>query len=327
MSQTERLQEIQRLLTTRRAVSLETIMQRLSVSKATAKREIAYMRDRLQAPIVWDRELRGYRLDGPFSLPAVYLTSAEIHALLVLHRLVNRIQPSFLDEHIEPLRKLLHRLLGKEDDSGDEALARRIRILQIGARPVPSERFQAVCRALLSRTRLRLIYYSRSRDRESDRIVSPQRLVHYRDNWYLDAWCHQQEALRSFSLDAMRTAEPVEAAALEIADAELDRELGAGYGIFSGSDVRTAVLRFSPEIARWVAGERWHSQQEGRFEPDGSYLLSVPYSAERELLMDVMRFGPEVEVIGPPELRSSIAAALRKAAAKYPQESGDGLTR
>ena len=102
MSQTERLHQIQRLLTTHRAVPLATIVERLSVSKATAKRELAYMRDRLQAPIVWDRELRGYRLEGPFALPALYLTSAEIHALLVLHHLVARMQPSSLDEHGSP---------------------------------------------------------------------------------------------------------------------------------------------------------------------------------------------------------------------------------
>jgi predicted DNA-binding transcriptional regulator YafY len=317
MSQTERLQVIQKLLTTHRSVSLQTIMERLSISRATAKREIAYMRDRLQAPIVWDRELRGYRLEGSFSLPAVYLNSSEINALLVLHQLVVRIQPSFLDEHLEPLRTLLHRLLGKEGGDDKEALARRIRILQLASRPVASEHFQAVCRALLGRQRLHLKYYSRSRDRESERDVSPQRLVHYRDNWYLDAWCHEKGALRSFSLDAVKAAEHVDEPAIDIADSDLDRELGGGYGIFSGPATRHAVLRFSPEMARWVSREKWHSQQESRFEADGSYVLTMPYSAERELLMDIMRFGPDVEVLAPPELRSSVVEALRKAAARY----------
>ena len=317
MSQTERLQEIQRLLTTRRSVSLSTIMERLSISRATAKRELAYLRDRLQAPIVWDRELRGYRLEGQFSLPAVYLTGSEIQALLVLHHLIARIQPSFLDEHLEPLRNLLHRLLGKHESGGDEALRQRVRVLQVASRPVASEHFKAVCGALLGRKRLHLVYYSRSRDQESERVVSPQRLVYYRDNWYLDAWCHAKQALRSFSLDAVRAAEPVEEAALEVAAEALDRELGSGYGIFSGSEVRRAVLRFSPEMSRWVAREKWHSDQEGSFGADGSYTLTVPYSAERELLMEVLRFGADVEVLGPPDLRRSVSAALKKAASIY----------
>src|ERR1035438_10695656 len=99
MSQMERMYEIDRLLKGRRATSLDMFMENTSASRATIIRDLTYMKDRLRAPIIWDRELRGYRLDGPFSLPAVYLSESEIPALLVLNQLVSRIQPSFLDEH------------------------------------------------------------------------------------------------------------------------------------------------------------------------------------------------------------------------------------
>lgn len=151
-------------------------------------------------------------------------------------------------------------------------------------------------------------------------MVSPQRLVHYRDNWYMDAWCHSRNGLRSFALDAILDAGPEKEEAIQIPDEDLDRELGAGYGIFSGEQVRTAVLRFTPEMARWVSREKWHRLQKGSFGADGSYTLEVPYSAERELVMDIMRFGPEVEVLGPRELRESVSAALKKAVGAYSSE-------
>jgi predicted DNA-binding transcriptional regulator YafY len=318
MSQMERMYEIDRLLKSRSATPLEVFMESTSASRATIVRDLTYMRDRLRAPIVWDRELRGYRLNGPFSLPAVYLNEAEIHALLVLHQLAARIQPPLLAEHLEPLRKLLRQLMGA--GGGADDLERRIRILQIASRPVSSRSFQTVCRALMGRQRLRLRYYSRTRNQETDRVVSPQRLVHYRDNWYLDAWCHSRNGLRSFALDAILDARPGKEQAIQIPDEQLDRELGAGYGIFAGEQVRTAVLRFTPEMARWVSREKWHRLQEGSFEDDGSYTLRIPYSAERELVMDIMRFGPEVEVLGPPELRESVSDALRKALSAYSSE-------
>jgi predicted DNA-binding transcriptional regulator YafY len=227
MSQMERMYEIDRLLRSRRATSLEVFMESTSASRATIIRDLTYMKDRLRAPVVWDRELRGYRLAGPFSLPAVYLNEAEIHALLVLHGLVARIQPSFLDEHLEPLRKLLHQLIGSGADDTD--LGRRIRILQIASRPVSSHHFQTVCRALLARERLRLRYYSRTRNQETDRVVSPQRLVHYRDNWYLDAWCHSRNGLRSFALDAVLDASPEKEEAMQIPD---ERERYVNYRVY-----------------------------------------------------------------------------------------------
>ena len=319
MSQMERMYEIDRLLKSRRVVPLKLLMEQLSASRATVVRDLTYMKDRLRAPIVWDRELRGYRLDGTFSLPSVYLTDAEIHALFVLHQLVSRIQPSSLDEHLEPLRKLLHNLLGP-GDSTDGRMERRIRILQIGSRPVSSRHFQTVCRAVLGRKRLHIKYYSRAIDRQSERTVSPQRLLYYRDNWYMDAWCHSKKALRSFALDAIVEATPVDKAALEIDEERIDRELGTGYGIFSGEQVQIAVSRFSPEMARWVSRETWHVQQEGWVESDGSYTLKVPYAAERELVMDIMRFGPDVEVLEPKELRESVFEALKKTILRYPSE-------
>jgi len=121
--------------------------------------------------------------------------------------------------------------------------------------------------------------------------------VHYRDNWYVDAWCHMREGLRSFAVDAIRAAELRDARAKEIPAAELDAHLGSGYGIFAGRDVQWAVLRFTPEAARWVSAQVWHPKQRARFEADGSYVLEVPYAHDRELLMEIFKANA-VELVG-----------------------------
>ncbi len=316
MGALERLYHIERLLKHNRAVPMRRLLEELEVSRATVKRDLAYLRDRLNAPVVWDRELRGYRLQGEYSIPALYLNAAEIQALLVLDHLVGRIQPELLGPHVASLRALLEKLLGGPDRRAEQIM-RRIRIVPAASRPVAAEHFQAVSSALLSRKRLEMVYYSRARGERSRREVSPQRLVHYRDNWYMDAWCHLKDGLRSFALDAIEQAELLDVPALEIPDERLDRELGAGYGIFSGPETRLAVLRFTPRMARWVSRERWHERQAGRFEADGAYVLEVPYSEDRELIMDVLRYGPDVEVIAPEELREKVRGALAGALRLY----------
>jgi len=316
MSVLERIYRIERLLKNNRAVPMRRFLEELEVSRATLKRDLAYLRDRLNAPIVWDPQLRGYRLDGDYSVPALYLTASEIQALLVLHHFLDRTQPELLGPHVAPLRALLDKLLGGPDRTAQE-LSRRIRILPAVFRPVAAEHFQAVCSALLSRRRLDMLYFSRTRGQQSRRQVSPQRLVHYRDNWYLDAWCHSREALRSFALDAIQQAAIIDVPALDIPNDQLDRELGAGYGIFCGPSTCRALLRFTARMARWVSRECWHPHQSGRFEPDGSYLLELPYSDDRELIMDLLRCGPDVEVLEPKELRAKIRDALRMALKVY----------
>lgn len=151
-----------------------------------------------------------------------------------------------------------------------------------------------------------MTYYSRPADSSSERTVSPQRLIYYRDNWYLDAWCHLRDGLRSFSIDAIQKLAISAEAALEIDEGELNRELESGYGIFSGVATREAVLRFSPQLARWVSRETWHPEQRSEYDAEGYYLLRVPYSQDTELVMDILKHGPEVEVLEPPELRARV---------------------
>jgi predicted DNA-binding transcriptional regulator YafY len=192
-----------------------------------------------------------------------------------------------------------------------EEIRKRIKLIPITARRVPLDPFATVGSALLRRKRLRIGYYAKSSDSVSERDVSPQRLVHYRENWYLDAWCHLRKGLRSFAMDGVQHAEILATPAREVAENTLDAMLGGGYGIFSGRKLTWAKLRFSPERARWVALEQWHPKQRGKLQKDGYYVLEIPYADDRELIMDILRHVPEVEVLEPPALREKVVEKLR----------------
>jgi predicted DNA-binding transcriptional regulator YafY len=92
---------------------------------------------------------------------------------------------------------------------------------------------------------------------------------------------------------------------------------GTGYGIFSGAAVQTAKLIFEESASRWVANETWHPQQVMTPLPEGRMQLEVPFSHSQEILMDILRHGPNVEVVAPRSLRSEVAAAHREAALRY----------
>ena len=322
MDRTERFYKIQRLLNQRRVVSIETFLEELEVSRATFKRDLEYLRDRFGMPIVWDRSRGGYLIDtsqpdaDAWQLPGLWFSAGEIHALLTMERLLETLQPGLLSAQIRPLKERIRQLLEAGDHSPDE-LNRRIRVLQMGHRLVEPDHFQVIASALLSRRRLRISHYRREAGERLARTVSPQRLVHYRDNWYLDAWCHTRQALRTFSVDAIGEASIDSHVARDVPDEQLDAVLAAGFGIFSGERTETAVLRFNPKRARWVARETWHPNQEGDYELDGYYVLNVPYSDPRELVMDVLKYGPDVEVLGPQSLRDLVMKTLDAARTVY----------
>lgn len=296
---------------------LRAILEELGVSRATFKRDIEYMRDRLHAPIVWNREAHGYCFStqmgiGPaYELPGLWFTASEIYSLLAAQKVLAEIEPGILAQRIAPLQA---RLLVLLEEAGHTAaqVTDRVKLITVGRRQVEPRNFSTIAHALLGRRQLNIAAYGRERGELTQRKVSPQRLVHYRSNWYLEAWCHLREALRTFSVENILTVQVQNVPALEVPESELQAYFASAYGIFAGPTTATAVLRFTPERARWVKAETWHPEQAGELLSDGSYRLSIPYSDPRELLMDILRHGGSVCVEGPEELRVLVRLEAEK---------------
>lgn len=326
MDRTERFYKIELLLRSRGCVSFAALREELDVSPATLKRDLQYLRDRLDAPIVYDAHDNGYRFESAAGaraaprreLPGLWFSENEIHALLTMHQLLAGLdEDGVLSRHLQPMLDKLQGMLGADESEARE-LMRRVKVIGTARRRVPSRWFELVGGALMQRRRLWLRYFKRSDRKESEREVSPQRLVHHRGTWYLDAWCHASEGLRRFALDAVRDAKALEPRAKSVPLRELEAALDGGYGIYGGgAKVKWATLVFDADAAQWVANEEWHPQQKARHLADGRYELQVPYGETTELVMDILRHGETVAVAGDKALAATIKDRLQRAAARY----------
>lgn len=327
MDRTERFYKIELLLRSRGCIAFETLRGELDVSRATLKRDLQYLRDRLAAPIVYDRFDNGYRFEvgdastrgARHELPGLWFSENEIHALLTMHQLLAGLDDDgVLSRHLAPMMDKLQGMLGADESEARE-LMRRVKVLSSARRRVPSRHFELLGSALVRRQRVWLRYFKRSDRSQSEREVSPQRLVNHRNTWYLDAWCHASDGLRRFALDAIQEARALDTKARAVAIKDLEAELDAGYGIYGGAGTRVkwAVLHFDADAAQWVANEEWHPKQKARWLDDGRYELQVPYSDPTELAMDILRHGDSVTVAGDKQLAALLAKRLRAAVARY----------
>ena len=212
MSEVVRLYRYKSLLSNRRAITAAELMSTLEVSRATLKRDIAKLRDQLHVPIEFDRDMGGYTLAQGHTdseMPGLWFSQGEILALVTIQQLLEQLEPGLIGAKLRPLKERLGQLMEKHGLSNQD-VAKRIRIVHAGKRTVLAKSFELVAAATLARKRLKLWHFSRQNGKTTEREVSPQRLVHYRDNWYLDAWCHLREDLRSFSIDAITKFEVLE---------------------------------------------------------------------------------------------------------------------
>ncbi len=324
----ERFTQLHRSLKAARfGKTVDELADEVGVSRATIYRDLDFLKSVLGAPIDMVDGKHRYARDeaAAFELPGFWFSAEEMYALVLTRQIVggqlagtavspsdDDVDYSMLGSSLDAAQARIGELLGEQAKQ-----LQRLKVLRHNSRRINERIFRVTSAALLERKVLRIEYRPRSTEDLSWRAVHPQRLIHYRDNWYLDAFDETRNALRSFSLDRISSAMMLEQRCQDLADEDLDRGLNSGYGIFKGESTQKAVIRFSAHAARWAAEESWHQEQVVKFLTDGSFELTVPYSNGRELLMDVLRYGPDAEIIGPVSLREQMRSWLTLTAENY----------
>lgn len=318
----DRIYDLHKILSGRKTpIPLADILSQMECSRATFNRIKRHMTDFLGAPIAYNRELGGYYYDqqtnGRYELPGIWLNQEELHALMLIHGLLSDIGSGLLRNQLAPVRRRFEILLAQREID-PSALADKVRMVGATYRPVRHDHFVRIATALFSERRLRITYAAHNSD-TTDREVSPQRLVHYRGNWYLDCWCHMRNGLRTFALECITLCQPSEKTFKKIPASELDAHFQPTYGIFSGQQKAEAQLLFAPSIASRVKDEQWHPDQTLSMHSDGSLEMLLPFNpvTPQELIKDILSYGEEVKVLGPEDLRNRVKEKLQRACLFY----------
>ena len=149
---------------------------------------------------------------------------------------------------------------------------------------------------------MRLRYQAGGTSESTERTVCPHAIVFAEQMWYVVA-TGGHDGLRFFRLDRVQAAELVDEP-LERDDEIVLRVQQTGRAFESGSSARMRV-RYTPRIARWVA------EREGReLDGDGALTMEHPLADASWAVQQVLQYGPDAEVLEPPDLRAEIARRL-----------------
>lgn len=311
------------LKNSRYPLTKKQIQEKLECSAASVERYLTELRDTHSLKIEYQREQNGYILahdpDNDIELPSHLFTTQEINALLLIEQIINDLEPGFLEDDTQAVKQHLAKI--REKFTGDLQLeSNRIRMINIGKRQGNIKQLAHITQAVLQGKQITIRYEGRSGNKSRteqmleglSRTLSPQRLTHYRDNWYLDAWCHTSDDLRTFALERISEIEVHKTPRKALSHETLNQHYSQTFGIFGGEIKGIAKLVFTPHRSQWVAEELWHHNQKGEWLKNGSYQLEIPYGSDLELIGDILKYGDQVEVISPPELREKIHSKIKK---------------
>ncbi|WP_075187561.1 helix-turn-helix transcriptional regulator [Teredinibacter haidensis] len=317
MDKFDRFQQLHRIFKShKRPVAITKISEKLECTEGNAKRLVHQLRDYWQAPLEYSGEQKGWyynlKQGEKFELPGLWLTADELQSLIALLNVLRTMNQGLVSEELGVVEQSIEKLLAARGIAAAE-FGQCIKYLPLAKRQTQPAIFNTVADALIHRKQLHMVYRD-YKNRQTTRTLSPQTLVYYRENWQLDAWCHLRQGLRTFSISRIEVIEKRKGKAKNIPQQQLSQHFASSYGIFAGKAKYAAKLRFYPEVAREIASQQWHPQQTGEWEGK-NYLLTLPYSQDAELVMDILRYGNNVEVLEPTALRKRVrdklAAALR----------------
>jgi predicted DNA-binding transcriptional regulator YafY len=310
----DRVQQLHQILTTHhKPVPVRKLREQMECSDKTVMRTIDTLRDYCLAPLVYSSEEKGWHYDSKqgerFQLPGLWLTGNELLSLSALTSILEDLGDGVLHDELNSIKQSVDDLLVARNIA-PKVIASRVRVLPMARRQQSSYQFTAIADALIQRKQLE-VHYVNYNGQRTLRTISPQSLVYYRDNWYLDAWCHKRDAIRTFSVPRIQHINLLMGKAKSVNQKALGEHFHQSYGIFAGGSQSTAKLRFFGATARDVAAQSWHPDQQGEWQGD-EYLLSLPYADDRELIQDVLRYTPHVYVEAPVKLRKRVQLKLQQ---------------
>jgi len=290
-----------------------TLAAQFEITGKTAQRNIAFMSERLNAPLLYVPRLRGYAYeDNTWELPGLWLHEDELISLVLSYRLAAAVPDN---EVKTALKKFLNHIIANHAATAfsiDE-LSDKISVKNIAYARTSETIFHRLLDALLKSRPVRIEYYSPHNDQSTTRDILPLHLLNYMGTWHIIAYCNVKKELRDFVLSRIKSVSacenPIDA---RVPGAKVKDYIRETFGIFRGKDTSEVCLRFVKDIAPWIAEQSWHPAQKTRIEKDGGLILTIPVADFREIKREILRYGAQVEVVFPIALKNEMRKEIEK---------------
>lgn len=286
----------------------KSLAENFEITRKTAQRNIEFMKERLKAPLLYVAESRGYRYENDaWELPAYWLSEEELTSLLVSYRLASAVPDSAIKASF---KKFLDQVLSKYSHAASVSVAdlsRKVSVKNIAYSKTEEVIFHRILEGLLRDAPVAIEYYSPHNDQSTFRDILPLHLLQYMGTWHIIAYCALKKGLRDFVLSRIKAITPATSGTNVHTPTESIKEyIRKNFGIMNSPKTCEVCLRFAPDIAPWIAEQIWHPAQQIQKEPNGALRLAFPVADLREIRREVLKYGSQVEVLKPKELREEV---------------------
>jgi predicted DNA-binding transcriptional regulator YafY len=290
-----------------------TLGQMTGVSPKTIRRDLDFMRDRMELPIGYNAIAHGYfYTEDVGSFPTMQITEGELFALLVAEKALQQYRGTTFEK---PLVSAFKKMADSLPDTVSVNLQEWDQSISFRTSAVPLldlETFDALAKATSRKQQLEIHYRKPGSSASEPRVVDPYQLANVNGEWFLFAYDHLRKDLRTFVPTRIQRLRPTGKSFERPKRFSIDTRLRDSFGVISGGRTQEIVIRFSPFAAEFIREKKWHPSQKLKELPGGEIELRLKLSSLIEVQRWVLGWGGNATVIQPPELTQRIKEEARK---------------
>lgn len=290
-----------------------TLAAELEVSSKSIYRDVEFMRSRLELPVDFNASRGGfYYTEEVASFPSFQMTEGELVALVVAEKALQQYRGTNLEKPllsaIQKLEKSLPDTISFSLDGVGQSISFRTR-----AEPILNlEIFDVLAKAAARRQQLEVEYRKPGQAEPEARTIDPYHLANINGEWYLFAYDHLRNDIRTFVPARIKSVKPTGRTFHRQARFSLEQRLRDSFGVHSGRGQYEVKIRFSARAADFIREKKWHDSQQLRDLPGGRIELSLKLSSLQEVERWVLSWGGEAVVVSPRELAQAVRLSARK---------------
>ncbi len=300
-------------------ISKAELAQLISCPLRSLERPLKTLKEQYGAPLAFTKKDPSgyYYQDGEdFDLPGVWFNKEELASLVCIRQIIKDFPQGAASKTLDQFWKRIEKVSFEEGQLPENLWTNKLRVIPIAGREIPDLVFRFVVEALAHGKRCRIHYKALGKPL-SEREISPLQLVRYKDNWYLDSWCHERNEFREFALSRIKQIDILPQKIISKPQKLIDQFFSDAYGIFTGTADKKALIKFTGIAAEEMQQQVWHPKQRIIRADEKELLLEIPFSRDTELLMDVFRWGQLAEILEPNDLRIKAIENLNSALKSY----------
>ena len=306
----ERMLRIHQELKSGKYPNASFLARQMEVSTKTIHRDFDFMRDRMGLPIEYDSSKFGYYYyEDVQAFPTMQITEGELVAVLIAEKAMEQYRGTNFEK---PLLSAFRKMEASLPDTISLNLSdwEQTISFRTTAEPIINlEIFDTLAKATAQHRQLQMQYRKPGKRKTEERIVDPYHLANINAEWFLFAYDHDRNDIRTFVPVRIQSVELTGKKFPAPKSFSVEQRLRDSFGVHSGKGEYKVHIRFEAGVADYIREKRWHPSQESKELKDGAIELRLKLSSLNEVQRWIMTWGGQAKALEPKELVEAIKSS------------------